>query len=169
MRAVICSGTHLPFQDRSFEVVLVSDVLEHVPPDQRRDLIAEAFRVARKAAVFGYPCGPDAFSLDKRLRSDYLSRNLSAPDWLEEHMRYPFPDEDLFMNLPKGWTGIAIPNESLKFHYWMMRKEMQRPFDALFRLGLKLMPRIVELLLRRVDVEPCYRKIFVLTRSEQVP
>jgi SAM-dependent methyltransferase len=166
MRAVICSGMDLPFRDRSFDAVLASDVLEHVPPDKRRAVIGEALRVARKVVVIGYPCGPDAHSLDERLRADYLRRNRPIPDWLEEHMLYPFPTEDLFLDLPAGWSKRILPNEGLKFHYWMMKQEMSGPLNRLFRLGLKLMPGVIERLLRRADVEPSYRRIFVLTRSE---
>ena len=82
-------------------------------------------------------------------------------------MLYPFPTENLFLNLPAGWSKRILPNESLKFHYWMMRQEMSGPLNRLFRVGLKLMPGVIESLLRRADVEPSYRKIIVLTRSDR--
>jgi hypothetical protein len=141
-------------------------VLEHVPPDKRQDVIGEALRVARKLVVLGYPSGPDAHSSDESLRADYVRRNLPIPDWLEEHMLYPFPTENLFLNLPSGWSKTILPNESLKFHYWMMRQEMRGPLNRLFRFALKLMPGVIEWLLRCVDVEPSYRKIVVLARFE---
>lgn len=167
MRAVRCSGSQLPFKDRAFDAVVVSDVMEHVPPRHRREVVAEVLRVARKVVVFGYPCGPAAFQVDQKLYCDYQSRNLTPPVWLEEHMLHPFPDEDLLAELPAGWERKIIPNESLPFHYWMMRTEMFRLWNYSFRLLLLVMPSVVERFLQRVNREPPYRKIFVLTRASQ--
>lgn len=168
MRPVVCSGMHLPFRDRSFDVVVASDVMEHVPPENRPKLISEMLRVARKVAIFGYPCGLTALALDKKLRADYVSRMMAPPLWLEEHMLYPFPSEDLFRDVPAGWEMKVIPNESLEFHYWVMRMEMRLSVNRLFRLGLKLFPQVIELLLCWADKEPSYRKIFFLIRQEQI-
>lgn len=165
MRAVRASGHQLPFGDGAFDAVVVSDVMEHVPPPARQQVVSEVLRVARKVVVFGYPCGPAAFELDQRLYRDYQSRKLFAPSWLEEHILHPFPDENLFGELPEGWKRMVIPNESLPFHYWMMKTEMFRPWDYSFRLALWVVPGVVERVLRRVDREPSYRKIFVLTRE----
>jgi SAM-dependent methyltransferase len=157
----------MPFKDGAFDVVVVSDVMEHVPPGQRKQVVAEVLRVARKKVVFGYPCGQAAFELDRKLYRDYLSRDLPPPVWLEEHMLHPFPDEDLLVELPAGWKREVIPNESLQFHYWMMRKEMFRPWDYSFRLMLRVMPGFVERFLQQANREPSYRKIFVLTHGEE--
>ena len=164
MRAVRCSGERLPFEDSAFDAVVVSDVMEHVPPAMRKRVVAEVLRVARKVVVFGYPCGPAAFELDQKLYRDYQRRNLSPPGWLEEHMLHPFPDESLLTELPAEWKRSVIPNESLAFHYWMMRTEMFRLWNWSFRLVLIVIPGFVEAFLRRANREPSYRKIFVLTR-----
>jgi hypothetical protein len=165
MRAVQCSGHQLPFADGAFDGVVVSDVMEHVMPEHRRQVVSEVLRVARTVAVVGYPCGPLAFEIDRRLYREYRSQNLAPPVWLEEHMLHTFPDEGLFAELPTGWNRRILPNETLDFHYWMMRTEMFRLCDRSFRLALRIMPGVVDRFLRLVNREPSYRKIFVLTRE----
>jgi len=167
MFAVRCSGHQLPFGDGAFDAVVVSDVMEHVPPALRGKVVAEVLRVARKVVVFGYPCGPGAFGIDQQLYNDYRGWNLTPPVWLEEHMQNPFPEEDLLAELPAPWTRKIIPNESLAFHYWMMRKETSRFWNYSFRLALWIAPGFVDRYLRRADREPSYRKIFVLTRETE--
>lgn len=168
MRAVVCAGHQLPFEDRAFDAVVISDVMEHVLPEQRKQVLAEALRVTRKVVVCGYPCGPAAFALDQELYRHYKSRNLQPPPWLEEHMQYPFPDESLFAELPPGWTERMIPNETLQFHDWMMRSENSLLWNYTFRLALRTAPRLVEHLLERANREPSYRKIFILTRESHL-
>jgi len=167
MRAVRCSGLALPFRNSAFDAVVVSDVIEHVPTDARKPFITEVLRVARKRVVFGYPCGKAAFALDRKLYEDYKCRNLPAPLWLEEHMLRVFPDEHLLDDLIGGWRKKGRPNESLAFHYWMMKAERLRFWDYLFRAALLIAPGTVERLLRYADYEPAYRKIFVLTRCSE--
>lgn len=167
MRAVQCSGHQLPFKDGAFDAVVISDVMEHVPPGQRKHVVAEVLRVARNVVVFGYPCGRDAFEIDRKLYRDYQRRNLPAPVWLEEHMLHPFPEEDLLAGPPAGWKSKVVPNETLQFHQWMMRKEMFRLWDRCFRLALRITPGLVERALQCVNREPSYRKIFVLTRASE--
>lgn len=167
MRAVRCSGHQLPFVTGAFDAVVVSDVMEHVPPAMRKQVVSEVLRVARRLVVFGYPCGPAAFELDRKLYSDYQNRKLPPPVWLEEHMLHPFPDEDLFVELPAEWKQKVIPNESLQFHYWVMRTEMFRLWDYSFRFLLRIVPGWIDRFLQRANREPSYRKIFVLTRESK--
>jgi len=167
MFPVVASAALLPFPSGSFDVVISSDVMEHVPPEQRRKVIAEALRVARKKVVFCFPCGSEAFALDQKLFAEYRKRDVEPPAWLKEHMQHPFPNRDLFQSLPDGWSVRSKTNERLSFHYWMMRKEMLRPWDYAFRLAVLIMPGIVRWVLQFFDGEPSYRTIFIVSRQGQ--
>jgi hypothetical protein len=165
MLPVVASATSLPFCDRSFDGVVVSDVLEHIPPEQRMIVIREALRVTRKIAIFGFPCGGKALEYDIKLAQVYDRSRQDRPVWLQEHLRYqPFPTAELFEELQYDWRVNSFDNENVVFHNWVMQKEMQPRGIRLFRVLLAALPRVMESLLRRADREPYYRKIVVVQR-----
>ena len=127
MTPITASATQLPMKDKEFDVVLASDMLEHVPPDLRKTVIGECLRVARKLVIFGFPCGQLAWESDRALFNTYLNAGLPAPGWLAEHMEAPFPDTDCVPGL-EGWEIQRIGNESIRFHSWMMAREMSGKF-----------------------------------------
>ena len=164
MTAVTASAADLPFADRSFDAIVASDVLEHVPPELRDRVIAEALRVGRRLVIFGFPCGLEAHRADEDLRRLYLSQHVEVPGWLDEHMLAPFPEPAHFRNLP-GWTVVQFGNENLDFHLWMMRQEFSRAFVRLSGVARRGAPWLLESLLRRADRPPFYRQIFVMSRA----
>ena len=163
MTPVIASAAQLPMADREFDVVLASDVLEHVPPDLRTKVISECLRVARKIVIFGFPCGAQAWRSDQLLLSAYTDARLSPPDWLTEHMEAMFPEADLFGGLA-GWNLRQFGNENIGFHSWLMRREMSGLFVRASSLAMRAVPFLVEAMLRKADRPPFYRQIFILER-----
>lgn len=162
MTQLVGSAVALPVADKSFDAVVASDMLEHVPPDLRPAVIQEALRVARKLVIFGFPCGQLAHDSDRALMADFQKEGREVPGWLSEHMLAPFPEPDLFNNLP-GWKTIQFGNESIEFHSRMVRKEMQRSSRWAMHACMVLAPSQVEKWLRKGDAEPYYRQIFVLS------
>jgi hypothetical protein len=131
---IIYSATKLPFPDGSFEGVIASDVLEHIPPTDRQEYL-EYHRSLRRV----------------------------PPDWLVEHTQHLFPSADLFTEFQDKWMIESVGNESLRFHDWTNRMEMSRIRYYFFRLLLVLVPGLFERALRAFGREPFYRRIFVLT------
>ena len=65
MVPVVASALQLPFENSSFDAVIASDVLEHVPPQQRRDLVRETLRVARKIVLIVSASGVPSSSCNR--------------------------------------------------------------------------------------------------------
>jgi hypothetical protein len=165
MLPVVATATALPFGDQSFDAVVASDVLEHVPPSQRMLVVREALRVVRKVAVFGFPSGHAAVEYDRKLAEAYDRRKKDRPGWLQEHMQYqPFPAVTIFDQLPPEWTVSSFDNENVVFHNWVMRREMRKAWCYCFLILLTALPRLMEQLLRCADRQPYYRKIVVIQR-----
>jgi Methyltransferase domain len=158
------SATELPFSDHIFDVVLSSDVLEHVPPASRTKVVTEALRVSKRLAIFAFPCGEAAWELDRELREAYRKSKLDVPEWLEEHTLAPFPGSDIFTGIT-GWSIEQIGNDNLQFHARLARKEMSRAFCLASLASMRLAPRIVEFTLKKADRSPYYRQIFVLRKQ----
>lgn len=165
MTQMEASAADLPVADLSFDVVLASDVLEHIPPSLREQVIRESLRVARRLVIFGFPSGKAAHASDRALRENYQSRNMDVPTWLEEHMDADFPEPSLFDNIA-GWKVDQFSNETLRFHRWMMNGEMNPLFYRVTSRLVRHAPRLMEPFLRAMDGEPSYRQIFVLSRND---
>lgn len=167
MLPVVASAAKLPFGARSFDAVVASDVLEHIPPAHRMSAITEALRVARKLIIFGFPSGSAAFDCDRDLANLYERNRLDRPVWLDEHIAYGFPGDQLFDDFRTQWRVSSFGNESVAFHYWMMKHELSSTWNFGFRSLLALVPRSMERILRHADREPFYRKIVILASREQ--
>jgi hypothetical protein len=59
----------------------------------------------------------------------------------------------------------SIGNENLRFHDWVIRRELSRLWNLVFRVLLRCAPGLMENVLRRADREPFYRRIFIVGRE----
>jgi hypothetical protein len=166
MTPLTASAAQLPMKDQQFDVVVASDVLEHIPPGLRPAVIGESLRVARKLVIFGFPSGEPAWESDKALYNAYVNDKQLPPGWLAEHMEAPFPGTELFKAVD-GWKIEQAGNENIRFHSWLMRREMSYRFVRASTVVMQVAPLLLEFLLRRADDPPCYRQIVILSRPHQ--
>lgn len=84
--AMVGDGTKLPFADRTFDAVVSSDVLEHVPQAGRAAFIAELSRVSKDMVVLAAPFDTDGVAgVEELIRRFVLLATGSPQAQLEEH------------------------------------------------------------------------------------
>jgi len=162
------TAVDLPFADRSVDVVLIMDTLEHIPKDLRRRCIEEAMRVARSRVIVGGPMGAPSAEADGRLAAYYRRRNLELPDWLAEHLNEKPPElQEVTEPLrAAGWTVRARGNENLPLHLAIMRLETRRFFFRAFGRVRRHTPAAAAAVARALSFGPYYSYLVEATRSQ---
>jgi hypothetical protein len=137
-RAVTGDARALPFPDASFDVVLALDLLEHVAPADRRGVIAELVRTARRRVIVAGPAGEGARAADLRLGAALRGRGHDPPEWLAEHEQHPFPTRgDIREQLEEHGRVRLMGDENLRWHEVLMRIEARRPGFHLSRAAAR--------------------------------
>jgi SAM-dependent methyltransferase len=112
-RFVRSSAERLPFADDTFDFVVSSDMLEHLPEPLRAPSVRELIRVARRGVIVGFPCGDPARRLDRRVDSLLRAAHRPRPEWLAEHLEQAsYPDRATVADaLPDDWEIVScLPN-----------------------------------------------------------
>jgi SAM-dependent methyltransferase len=170
----------LPFADRSFDVTVAVDLLEHVPSADRVRAVGEICRVSRRRAVIACPAGEAALSGDRRLAARLRSSKRPIPPWLTEHLDNGFPEADDIARAAAPFGTVEVfANESVRAHERLVMAEL----SILPAVGLRLLCRPLQFamtsqrrrlrtaaaqVLARVrdhDREPAYRAIVVMSRD----
>lgn len=181
------SAESLPFKNGSFEIVVSSDMLEHVKSTARENVIKELHRVANKMVFLIFPCGNEALESDRRLRKYYESKNRKVPRWLTEHLESSFPlEEDISNVLNKNnFEYIVKNNENLIIHHLIMVLESLPSIERYltrvanliaqedFTRGsypkrvyvIRFILRPVRYLIKYLNFGVTYRKIFIIKKK----
>jgi hypothetical protein len=82
----------LPFKDATFPGVTSLDVLEHIPPGDRRRFVHEMLRVCGGRLVLCCPLGsPEHTQAEEEVHAWYRERSGEDHPWLEEHLSLGLP------------------------------------------------------------------------------
>jgi ubiquinone/menaquinone biosynthesis C-methylase UbiE len=121
----------LPFNDRSFDSVMIFEVIEHVANVER--ILAEAFRVARKNVLITVP---NSENIELMQANDVTYAHMLSSDHVH------FFETDSLERLLRGYSkNISIERSDPIYPFWFLGRSL--PFyglKLLFRLGL-LKPR----------------------------
>ena len=121
----------LPFPDRSFDTVMIFEVLEHVADVNK--VLREAFRVARKNVLITVP---NSENIEVMRANDVTYAHMLSSD----HLHF-FEAESLRELLQKYCKNVSVERSDPIYPFWFLGRSL--PFyglKILFRLGL-LRPR----------------------------
>ena len=124
---IIAAGTHLPFKDKSFDIVVSLDTIEHVPASKRPQFLSEALRVAKKEIIIAAPMGTSAHQQAEA----NLLKNYPQDRYLQEHVKYGLPTlidiKDWVKVLPRHELSFSDDWRLATFMFRLHRWETQPP------------------------------------------
>jgi GT2 family glycosyltransferase len=113
----------LPFPDRSFDLVISSDMLEHLPPEDRLTAFREMFRVSRRHVILAAPFN----SIYNQKAEEYINsqfREHTGQDhpFLIEHIENGLPElEDLEQHLAEKAISYVKLGEG-NIYIWYLQQ-----------------------------------------------
>lgn len=163
------SASALPFPDNAFPVVSCCDVLEHVPPEGRRGVLDELFRVASQAVVVAGPYDDPGVAEAEKIVADYYQSlwHVEHP-WLAEHLELGLPaaEEVIGWAAERDLPAVSLPNGYL--HHWTLMMfvnhltlslpgfpEMYRHFNKYYNLYF----------FPESNREPSYRRVIYIQKA----
>jgi predicted SAM-dependent methyltransferase len=107
-RRIRASGTHLPFKNQSANLVISTDMLEHIPHEKRSNVISEMFRIAKEDGVLyiTVPVGEDSEQADFRVNNAYLREHKKPHVMLRDHVEHKLPKAEEIIRLVKDEAAI---------------------------------------------------------------
>lgn len=148
MTKIVATGRALPFQNKSFDIVICTDTLEHIPPKLRQRVTTELLRVTKSDLILAFPAGDPAAAQDQKLDQLYRRRFGQPFPFLTEHLQYGLPDVDKVTNWLKPAKINIFSTHSLQLRRWLMSGWMTKLslVNFFFRKALLLFLPVLKLL-----------------------
>ncbi len=129
-------GTRLPFPDASFDAVVSSDALEHVPPSLRDGFLGELARVSRDLVLLAAPFDtPGVAGAEELVRRFVLLVTGSAQEQLDEHRDHGLPGvDDTVAHFERLGLQVAVAGAG-NLHDWLAMMLLKHQLVARPALG----------------------------------
>ena len=162
MTKITGSGQSLPFQDKSFDITICTDTLEHIPPEMRQRVTTELLRVTKGDLILAFPAGNLAAQQDRELNQIYRHRFGNHFTFLTEHLKYGLPDVNQVISWLKPAQVTTFGAHNIKLRRWFMFGWMTRNLmvDIFFRKILLLFIPILKIL----DQPPPHYRTYIFAK-----
>ncbi len=148
---IVCDVRNIPCKKEIFDLVLISEVLEHIPYSDLEDALLNISQLIRKYAVISVPYNQHCLNLYTNLK---INKYLYFSGWLNRFIERKFPLY-FYFGLPQKNRKYEYDGE----HYWEIGyreyplKEIRNVFGKYFKIEKEL----------RVPLSP-YHYIFILKK-----
>ncbi len=159
----------IPFSNESFDLILSSDTLEHLPASERDQFLEDLLRVSARYIILGAPFHSEHVEFCEEKVSALYERCYGRPHpWLSEHVANGLPYLDAVCNFfqERGCTCVAIPNGNL--YLWFIMEALQllmAGFPNASLLVADFQPHFNRLWAISTPATPAYRHILVIGKS----
>jgi len=166
---ISASAESLPLPDGAVELVISSDMLEHLTPGGRAAALREMLRVAKSWVILGAPFHSPAVAFaEEKINALFEKCNRRTNQWLSEHLKNGLPDirETLDILGENGAGTRVYPNGSIQS--WFLLEAAGILLDAfplLSRMKSPLSVRFNRYWAREDNQEPAYRHLILVDKT----
>lgn len=163
----------IPFSDRSFDLVVASDMLEHVDKPFRAPIIREMLRVSKNHLIIGVPCKSALLEkAEAYLCEQFQSITGSEHPFLKEHRDYGLPEESRIEEmLRKEGVNYTMIREGNLMNWYIQQlyaavqhgENMEDQKYAFYRYFNDHLHELGNLR------APTYRTIFIIAKEGAIP
>lgn len=163
-------ATNMDLPDNSYDVVVSTDVLEHIPPKGKQGFVEECLRVAKEVCIIAAPFNTEGVNEAEIVVNEFNKKLFGeGQSWLEEHLKYGKPEVELLRRVLKA---KKIPYDDFgtqNLTTWLFNTHINL-IDA--KLGLDRNQHInankyydEHILQMNEFIEPTYRHFFVMYKD----
>jgi len=166
---IMADSITLPFPDQSFNLVIAVDLLEHILPSERNQVLRELARVSSELVFISAPFD---FSLSKeaeRMVFDFIKEWLGYEHkYLKQHLEIPAPKlfETEAEMIKLGFDTVIFPNGELS--RWLLLMLVYYYFEG-FPRAIELRKKLSEFYNQHYFfqdlTEPAYRHLIVGSKN----
>jgi len=171
---VIGDISHAPYKDFSFDVVVSSDVYEHIPNEDREKVVHEMLRISKNYIILGAPFESKEVADAEIKACNYFREIVGEPHpWLKEHIENGLPSQKKFEEFLQS-TGVDfLTIKTNNVSNWLLFQlfifyayKYGIPAEKVSRIYRYYNENFIDL---GDFLEPTYRKIYLFSKKEALP